>query len=286
MRDTRQFLEALGIKLGRYAEGSHKALCPKCSARRSRVNQNEPCLYVKITSEGCGYHCFNCGWAGGTNARMRIQRPSEKLETRIHTSSSDRNHEAALRIWGESKIGSLPYLAERGITISTPLTLRRHGALLHKASGLYLCGMIAAVQAPRREIIAIHRTYLTTDWKRKAPVSDNKMALGGLGTGAVRLAAAGVEIGLCEGIETGLSAMELFGIPLWCALGSERLHKVELPPEVKKVTIFADNGEAGRKAAMRAVETYTRQRRKVVLRFPPEQFSDFNDVLMADQVAA
>jgi hypothetical protein len=283
MSETRQFLEAIGIKLNRYAEGAHKSLCPKCSARRSLTHQKEPCLYVKITHEGCGFRCFNCGWAGGEKTDIE---PSANLPKVSQRDAADRNREASLRIWGESKVGSLPYLAERGITAAAPLTLRRHGALLHKATGLYLCGMVAAVQAPTREVIAIHRTYLTSDWKQKAPVSDAKMALGALGAGAVRLGPAGEELGLAEGVETDLSAMQLFNLPVWCSLGTERLHKIELPPDIKRVTIFGDNGPAGRKAAMRAVETYTAQRRKVTLRFPPEQYGDFNDVLMAEKVAA
>ena len=282
MNAARDFLDALGIKLARYIEGSHKALCPKCSARRS--HQKEPCLYVKITSEGCGFRCFNCGWKGGLNdGRPKTRSRKERVSGKP---TRDTNREAALRIWREAKIGALPYLSERHIALAAPLTLRRHGALLHKGTGLRLCGMVAAVQLPRGEIAAIHRTFLTSDWRRKAPVKPCKMALGALGSGAVRLGPAGEELGLAEGIETGLSAMQLFGIPVWCSLGSERLHKIGLPPEVRHVVLFADNGEAGRKAAMRAVQTYTGQRRKVTLRFPPEQFGDFNDLLQARAVAA
>ena len=251
MNAARDFLDALGIKLARYTEGSHKALCPKCSARRS--HQKEPCLYVKITSEGCGFHCFNCGWKGGLNDGRGPHASNTAPPTR------DTNCEAALRIWREAKIGALPYLAERGITLAAPLTLRRHGALLHKGTGLRLCGMVAAVQLPRGEIAAIHRTFLTSDWRRKASVSNVKMALGALGAGAVRLAAASEEVGIAEGVESGLSAMQLFDVPVWCALGSERLHKIELPPEVRRVVIFGDNGPAGHKAAMRAVRPTPRK---------------------------
>ncbi len=80
--------------------------------------------------------------------------------------------------------------------------------------------------------------------------------------------------------------MQLFGIPVWCSLGSERLHKIELPPEVKHVVLFADNGEAGHKGAMSAVAAYTTRGRKVTLRFPPAEFGDFNDLLQARSVAA
>ena len=77
--------------------------------------------------------------------------------------------------------------------------------------------------------------------------------------------------------------MQLFDVPArWRSLGTERLHKIELPPEVKRVVIFADNGEPGRKAAMRAVDTYTGQHRKATRRaFRLERFGDFNDLLQA-----
>ena len=41
------------------------------------------------------------------------------------------------------------------------------------------------------------------------------------------------------------------------------------------------NGAEGVKAANRAVTAYTRQRRKVTLRWPPREFHDYNDALQA-----
>ena len=84
-----------------------------------------------------------------------------------------------------------------------------------------------------------------------------------------------------EGIETSLSAMEIFQIPVWATCGAGRLHSVALPDIVKHVVIFADNGGEGIKAANRAVAAYTAQRRKVTLRFPPREFPDYNDALKA-----
>ena len=212
--------------------------------------------------------------------------PDVSISRRATAISPGKKREAGLRIWHEAKpLRLCPYLPERNISIPAPPSLRGHAALLHAPTKLYWPGLVAAVQAPTREIIAIHRTFLTSDWRRKAPVERCKMALGALGSGAVRLGPAGEEVGLAEGIETGLSAMQLFGIPVWCSLGSERLHKIGLPPEVRHVVLFADNGEAGRKAAMRAVRTYTGQRRKVTLRFPPSEFKDFNNLLQARAVA-
>ena len=143
--------------------------------------------------------------------------------------------------------------------------------------------MIAAVQGPDRKLTAVHRTFLTLDGTRKAPVSTPKLALGGIGAGAVRLARAGVVLGLCEGIETALSAMQMFNIPICAALGA-RMDRIALPDEVRELHIFADNGEPGREAANKVAAANTR--RRVVLHFPPEGVGDWNDVLMSDGMAA
>ena len=88
---------------------------------------------------------------------------------------------------------------------------------------------------------------------------------------------AGVELGIAEGLETGLSAMRLFEVPVWCACGA-RLSAIDLPPEVKTVHVFADNGVPGREAAERAADRYTHEGRRVEIRYPPSAFGDWNDV--------
>ena len=96
----------------------------------------------------------------------------------------------------------------------------------------------------------------------------------------MRLAKAGPVLGLGEGIETALSAMQLFDTPCWAALGS-RLASVWLPEDVRHVMLFADNGPAGLEAAHKAVKAFTGLQRRVTLRLPPEGFDDWNDALKA-----
>ena len=139
--------------------------------------------------------------------------------------------------------------------------------------------MVAAICGTDRKVIAIQRTFLRCDGRGKANVSQPKMTLGSMGDGAVRLGPAGPVLGIAEGIETGLSAMQLFDTPVWCSLSAARLHLLWLPPEVVEVHLFSDNGERGHKAAERAARVYQAQGRRVVVRFPPERFQDFNDLL-------
>jgi putative DNA primase/helicase len=137
--------------------------------------------------------------------------------------------------------------------------------------------MVAAVQRPDGKIIAVQQTWLTNDGE-KAPVLVPRITTGSLGTGAVRLGAAARVMGLAEGVETALSAMQLTGMTVWATLGAARLPSVWVPPQVRELHIFADNDEAGRKTAKLAVEAH-RLVRTVVPRFPPEQCKDYNDYL-------
>jgi putative DNA primase/helicase len=138
--------------------------------------------------------------------------------------------------------------------------------------------LIAAVQAPDGEVIAIQQTRLTSKGE-KADISTPRITTGSLGTGAVRLGPAGKVLGLAEGVETALSAMQMTGVPVWASLGALRLRSVDLPPEVEVVHIFCDNDEPGRQAASCAGEMHAALGRTVHLRSPPIQCGDWNDYL-------
>jgi hypothetical protein len=86
-------------------------------------------------------------------------------------------------------------------------------------------------------------------------------------------------LGLSEGVETGLSAMQMTGVPVWASLGAGRLHRVEVPGHVEEIDIFVDNDEPGRTAAKRTAEVHIAAGRSVRLRSPPDQCKDWNDFL-------
>lgn len=111
-------------------------------------------------------------------------------------------------------------------------------------------------------------------------MSAPKLALGRVSGDAVRLGPSKEEIGICEGIETGLSAVQLYGGSVWCACGSH-LDKIIVPDIVKRVRIYADNGEAGERNAERAGETFYKQGLRVTIVRPIDVYGDFNDCLQA-----
>jgi hypothetical protein len=138
--------------------------------------------------------------------------------------------------------------------------------------------MVAAVQRPDGKIVAVQATLLTLTG-RKASVAMPRITTGALGAGAVRFARAETTLGIAEGIETALSAMQLTGVPTWACLGAARMHRVAIPNHVRELHIFVDNDAAGDAAAERTADVHTRQGRRVMLRHPPEGDGDYNDTL-------
>jgi len=157
------------------------------------------------------------------------------------------------------------YLDRRGINLRPP-TLRYR---------LDRREMIAAIQSPDGSVIAIQRTRLNSNGEK----IERLTSPGGLGAGCVRLGPAAAVMGIAEGVETALSAMQMTGMTVWASLGAARLDKIWLPPIVKEVHIFGDDDEAGRKASDRAALAHANERRTVVPRFPPNGLKDYNDLL-------
>jgi hypothetical protein len=207
-------------------------------------------------------------WGPGRTRSVRVtERPVEQPE---HVACLE-----AIEIWGKAGRGPGSiierYLNARGITIEPPPSLRCGGGLDP--------AMVAAVQAPDRRTIAVQLTLIDPRGDRKAQVRVPRRTVGALGWGAVRLAGATDVLGLAEGTEKALAAMQLFAVPCWSSLGAGRMHRVWIPDHVSELHVFADNDDPGRAAAERTAHTH--RHRKVVLHFPPEQLKDWDDVTQA-----
>ncbi len=255
------------------------------------------------------YHCFGCGAHGdildwwqkseGLNFNDAVERLraeageqtttlARRPERSKQTVDDDtlRKQKEARNIWRESElligtIGECYLRKARQIGIDVlPNCLRFHPGLQPNPLQSERCpAMITAVTNEHGKLVAIQRTFLKSDGSGKAAFSAPKRSLGPIGQGLVRLAPAETILGVAEGVETGLSAMELFSIPVWCVLGSN-LARVEFPNTVSRVVIFADRGRAGEDAASKARHAFRSQGRKVAVRFP-DIGEDFNDELKA-----
>jgi putative DNA primase/helicase len=204
------------------------------------------------------------------------------------TSKADRGRALAQRLWDKS--ASLTarnlvtsYLQSRAITLPAPPSLR-YSPLCPHPDKIRLPAMLAKIVNIDDELIGVHRTYLRGDGRGKADNPTQKASLGSFKGGAIRLGAVRPDDWLifAEGIETTLSAMQIYNCAGWSAISVSGLDALILPPEAQKILLCADrdrNG-IGEKRARAAAIRWVREGRRVRLALPPENFKDFNDALI------
>ena len=292
-----------GVKLTRRGR-EYVGLCPFHKEKTPSFTVNEDKGF---------YHCFGCaahgdviafvmGFAGcsfreavenlrGGSGPMSTedvrraaerQRHAEAERRRLDEQDARQRTGAALQIWRRTTPApGTPverYLRARGITLPVPVSIRYLPDARHKATNLILPAMVAGVQDIDGRVVAVHRTYLRYDGTGKAGVREPKLALGPIAGGAVRLALAGRELGICEGIESALSFQQATGISTWAALSVPGVRSLVLPEEISTVVLGPDGDDPGDGAAVEAAKRFVREGRKVRIARPPRGM-DWNDVL-------
>jgi DNA primase len=252
------------------------------------------------------YKCFGCGASGDAISWVR---ESENLKfdeairrlTRsdaparfcgVRTKPSTRESDDAARtrkakaIWDDAKpIGGTlaeTYLRARGVRLPLSQELRFADGVDHTETGQRLPCMVARL-VDERGFCAIQRTFLAPDGGKKADVKPNKKTLGPMGEGAVRLREPGTVLGIAEGIETALSAAQLYQVATWATLSANRLGAIAIPETVWNIIVFADQGEVGMREACKAADAYEERHFAVEIiapaaDFPELQADDFNTV--------
>jgi len=196
-------------------------------------------------------------------------------------SRKKKNSAQASTLWQESfpLVGTQTELYLKGRNISiVPDSLRHHPGAYHGvAQHRFPCMLAGITRWPEKSVHAVHRTFLESG--KKAHIKPNKMMLGSVAGGAVRLAPVNLVMAIAEGIETALSVQQETGIPTWAVLSASNYKALVLPGHVQEIVIAADHDEVGIRTAYEAAELWTRQGRKVRVTFPPRPGSDFNDII-------
>ena len=199
------------------------------------------------------------------------------------------NTKYAIELWKKSaNATNTPveaYLKSRGIR-NIPPTIRFASSMKHSATKTFWPCMITAITRwPNCHIVGVHRTFLLPDGTDKAPIEPNKMMLGAVSGGAVRLTPINETLIIGEGIETMLSLMGLRSeYAIWAALSASNYQRLILPelPFASTIIIAADNDDAGRKSANLAAQKWLKEGRTVKITSPTKEGTDFNEVLMGD----
>ncbi|QJU59345.1 virulence-associated protein E [Sphingomonas sp. AP4-R1] len=282
---SRDELAARGQNLVRALGGAwhvDRGMC-RCPAHLDRT----PSLSVRVGETALLFKCF-AGCATGA-----VLRSLDRIDPRALRARAIVPHRPAGSPWSEERIATLwreasamsgtpaeRYLVARGIdqesvalryAARVPVRLDRE---LH-----FRPAMLAAVCEGSR-IVALQRSFLDLGRTTLArDLAQPRRMLGKPGQGAVMLASAGPILGLAEGIETALSAMQLLGIPVWATLGAERLARIRLPARLERLVLLPDTDPAGVAACQRAITAYAGRTPSVEVRMPPPPAKDWNDAL-------
>lgn len=161
------------------------------------------------------------------------------------------------------------YLARRGLSIQAPEGIRFHPSLgYHDGDKMvgYYPAIVAVVMGANGQPVTLHRTYLTREGQ-KAPVAspkklmmypDDRKIVGG----AIHLVKHARVLGVAEGIESALAAIQGTGIPTWSTVNALMLESFVPPAGVEQLIVFVDKDKPtkphpkghGQEAAMKLVQ--------------------------------
>lgn len=197
--------------------------------------------------------------------------------------------DVALAIWTEAAPvqGTIAekYLAARGCKLTADIVAA--DALRFHPLCPFGADRVPAMVALMRNVITgepqgIHRTALKDDGsaKREMPLGlQPKSMLGPAKGAAVMLQCALACLGIAEGIETALSAMQVFKTPVWATLSSGGMAGFPVLPGIKRLTVFADHDRPGMAAAVKCCRRYSAAGIDAEIRYPVQPETDWNDFL-------
>ena len=275
-----------GTWLGRYGV----ALCPAHEDRNPSLSlaDGDGGRVLLKCHAGCAYSDIRGALeAGGVDRDTlrsgRNHDPDREARQRAIAEAENRKRsEQARRLWEAAQPISCSvaetYLRNRAVRCALPDTLRYVADCWHPTAKR-LPALLSYVTGGHG--YAIHRTYVDSEGRGKAPVAPAKAMLGRTKGGAVRLSEGGDRLVIAEGVETALSLLSglLPDRPaVWAALSAPGMGALRLPERPGRLTIAADGDRAGREAATCLAHRATHAGWRVSLLIAPDG-KDWNDVL-------
>lgn len=189
------------------------------------------------------------------------------------------------------------YLKSRGIHEMPELSVKFSNSEFDHAYNRSFSCMYAVATDEAMNIVYTHKTYLENGAKAHVDVNKkmetvnkhnkpcNSCGHEHAANVAVRMFSCDDVLGISEGIESALSAKQMFGFPVWSVLNTSIMKEFKAPVGVKTLIIYADNDKngAGLAAAYTCANKNLLSRNdvsKVVIRAPSVKGKDFNDMLL------
>ena len=181
------------------------------------------------------------------------------------------------------------YLMSRGLALddarAAGLRFRPDAWVQIEGETRELPALLAPIRALDGTLEGLQRIFLGPDG-RKARIPDPKRTSGRLFAGAVRWPGPGASrLVLTEGVEDALAVMRALGaggrrdIAVAAAISAGRVHRVGLPPDIRRVTLLQDRDMAGERAWVALCREHAGSA-KLLDRIVPRA-KDANDELLA-----
>ena len=282
-------LEGAGASLVRRLGGTWHGASGMC--RCPAHDDRNPSLSVRVGQTRLLFKCFaGCDRRDVLRAIRRFEPKSLEASGAAVPPNDDLDAWLQMRaqdLWFSARPinGSLGeiYLGRRSIDIAPACLRFHHRTPLGKGAMAKFRPALLAAITDDSGLLAVQRSFLDSRGRRARDLGEPRRMLGRPGAGAVRLAPANDILGLAEGVETALSAIILLGIPVWAALGNERLPHVAVPQSVKHLILLPDNDAAGQLAVRLAIEAHAKRGRHIDTIWPWRGLNDWNDVLRAER---
>ncbi len=305
------------------AGAEFKGLCPF-------HNEKSPSFFVN--DRKAFYHCFGCGQHGDAIAFVMSRQGLDfKAAVELLEADGGLRHlqaarpnppapkaaqredlgkaEFIARLWAQCRHDAVVhrYLAGRSIVPPAaygfgdpavnggwPDDLRFHPALHHSPTKQSLPAMVAAFRRPDGSVAALHRTFLkmTGVGVTKAGTGQDKMHLGERKGALIRLGPIVDAMVGGEGIETSLSAGQLFRRVALAFGSADAMAAVEPPFACGDFLYAADwnaKNRTGERAAHKGAAAFGKPMGRIVAVKVPNlrtrESADFNDVLQARPAA-
>lgn len=258
--------------------GSGSSICNNCGSKTGidMVMALRRCDFVEAKK-----------WVMGQIGNAPVEAPRAPRNNARLKDQLENLWRSARKLTGEDP-ASL-YLRQRGIVPAEyPVLLRFHPRSSYRHDDGKVTqhpALLAKFMSTDAKSWTIHQTFLD-EYGNKAKLDPvRKLAPGQIPLGgAVRLSMSAETMGIAEGIETAMSASQLFDVPVWAALSAGAMIKWEPPPTAKSIIIFgdADAGYAGQAAAYTLAQKLSARGLHIEVRLPPDIGSDWNDVVMSE----
>lgn len=266
------------IDLGGGRFGKSDVACPWCGPSRHHAdNRKRRVLRIWLTDDWATYNCARCGekgWVrknGGAGPRPTPPkpRPTKEADADDHR-EAERRQATAMRVWEDTiepkgTFGAYYFAHHRKLAIGDlglDHVLRWHERI---------SAVVALMTDPATgNPTGVQRTFINPDGTKR----ERKM----LGRqGIIRLSRdedVTMDLGIAEGIETGLRILLSAWAPIWCCASAGMMAKFPVLAGIESLTIFADDDETGVKAARECAERWIAAGCETRLSHPKDAFND------------